>query len=716
MRALILPLAGAAALLAACGTQAPPPAPGAVAATTAAPAGTTVLAFPGAEGAGRHALGGRGGRVLVVTNLDDSGPGSLRAAVEAPGPRTVVFAVSGTIALKKELRIRHGRITIAGQTAPGDGITLRDHTLTIAADDVVVRYIRSRLGDRLRVDEDAIGVVAGRRIVLDHVSASWSTDETLSVSARFDTPERAFDDVTVQWSVIAESLNRSAGKPPGTQHGFGTLLRAGRGAKVSLHHNLWAHHLDRMPRPGNWLKPEVDPVGALYDFRNNVFYNWGRERSGYNMDNAGTRSSYNFINNAYIAGPSSKGGLVFEESSPEARGWFEGNTMNGVLPADPYSLVVAHKDHLPQGLPAHYRLPRPLAIGPVGTDTAEVAYGKVVVWAGASLKRDGVDQRIVDDVRHHTGRIIDSQDDVGGWPPLASAPAPKDSDGDGVPDDWERRSGLDPNNPADGAMVNPKTGYTHLEDYLASLVAHIGGPADPRPTRTLGAFATVHPALHLVGDSTMADKPLNPPNPERGWGQLLRELMREPQRIVNHAANGRSTKRFVDEGRWAHLLTQVQAGDWVIIQFGHNDAKADDPARYAPANAAYQDYLRLFVRELRARGVHPMLATPLTRRNFDAAGRLVDTHADYPGAMRAVATELNVPLLDLHRSSMALVQSLGPEGSKPLYMWIAPGQYVHLPQGLQDNTHFTVPGAQAMARLAAEALRAQQLVPAGWLK
>lgn len=682
------------------------------------------LAFPGAEGPGRFALGGRGGAVLYVTHLNDDGPGSLRAAIDTPGPRTVVFAVSGTIALKRELRIRHGRITIAGQTAPGDGITLRDHTLTIAADDVVLRYLRSRLGETLRVDEDAIGIVAGRRIILDHVSASWSTDEALSVSARFDTPERSFDEVTVQWSIISEGLNRTAAKPPGTTHGYGTLLRAGRGARVGLHHNLWAHHADRMPRPGNWLKPDVDPVGALYDFRNNVFYDWGGRRSGYNMDHQGTRSRYNFVANSYLSGPSSQGELAFEESSAAAQAWFEGNAMNGVVPADPWSLVVAHPQHLPGGLPPGYRLPQPLALGPgdiPGTEDAQRAHARVLAFAGASLKRDAVDHRVVNEVRFRTGRIIDSPDEVGGHPVLRSLPPPLDTDRDGLPDDWERARGLDPHNPADGARVDPRTGHTPLEDYLAHLVEKIGTlPGEPGTPSAQpffpGAFATVRPTLHLVGDSTMADKPLVPPNPERGWGQLLRPMLKEPARLANHAANGRSTKRFLNEGRWAHVLSQLAPGDFVLIQFGHNDARTDDPERYAPADTLYVELLRRFVHEVRERGATPWLATPLVRRKFDAAGRLEDTHGAYPDAMRRVARELQVPLLDLQAASSALVQGLGDAGSKPLYLWIPPGQYALMPEGKQDNTHFTEAGARAMARLAIEAMRAQGLPTAAWVK
>ena len=432
---------------------------------------SSLTAFPGADGAGQWALGGRGGRVYTVTTLEDGGPGSLRQAVEASGPRTVVFAVSGTIRLKKELLVRQGRITIAGQTAPGDGITLRDHPFTIAADDVVVRFIRSRLGDVTKVDGDAIGVVAGRRIILDHVSASWSSDETLSVAASFKTPERSYDEVTVQWSLIAESLNQTAAKGPGVQHGFGSLVRAAKGARVTYHHNLWLHHMDRMPRPGNYNKPDVDPVGGFFDFRSNVFYNWGGERSGYNMDFEGTHSNYNFVDNCYWTGPSSKGEWAFEESSSRARAFFSGNTMNGKMPSDPWSLVRAHDKHLPAGLPIGYKNGQAFVVAPLLRDPATTACPRVIELAGSSLVRDSVDERLIQDFLQRNGRIINSQSEVGGWPALKSLPAPLDSDGDGMPDEWERAHGLDPSNVLDGTHVDPQTGYTYLERYLADLVS-----------------------------------------------------------------------------------------------------------------------------------------------------------------------------------------------------------------------------------------------------
>ncbi|KQV61141.1 pectate lyase [Pelomonas sp. Root1217] len=430
-------------------------------------------AFPGAEGEGAISLGGRGGRAIYVTTLADDGPGSLRAAVEVQGPRTIVFAVSGTIALKTPLRITQGRITIAGQTAPGDGITLRDQPLMVDADDVVVRFIRSRMGDAAGADDDAISVGSGQRIMLDHVSASWSTDEALSVSvARADLGRPAYQHVTVQWSVIAESLNCNAPKT-GACHGFGSLLRGAHGTRLSMHHNLWAHHQDRMPRPGNYLSPQADPVGGFYDLRANVFYNWGTQRAGYNLDRGGERASYNFVGNVYLTGPNSKGKFAFEESNPGSRAFFAGNTMDGLLPADPWSLVRAHAQNLPGGLPDGYKLGAALPFSPVTVDAPDKTLARVLAGAGASLVRDAVDERFIADVRQRRGKLINSQTEVGGWPTLKSAPAPLDSDGDGMPDAWETSHGLNPRDPSDAARVDPASGYTQLERHLNGLVAHL---------------------------------------------------------------------------------------------------------------------------------------------------------------------------------------------------------------------------------------------------
>jgi hypothetical protein len=205
------------------------------------------LAFPGAEGFGAFSKGGRGGKVLYVTNLNAEGPGSLRWAVEQEGPRTIVFGVSGTIELKDRLNLENPFITIAGQTAPGDGICLKGETLKILTHDVIVRYIRVRVGDAkfnvggANQGKDAIDISVGEDIIVDHCSAGWSLDEAISASTKLPTLDR----VTVQWCFITEGLNID-------NHGFGSLIRGTRGAKYSYLHNLYAHNKGRNPRPGNY--------------------------------------------------------------------------------------------------------------------------------------------------------------------------------------------------------------------------------------------------------------------------------------------------------------------------------------------------------------------------------------------------------------------------------------------------------------------------------
>jgi pectate lyase len=416
-------------------------------------------AFPGAEGFGQYSRGGRGGRVIKVTNLEDNGPGSLREAIAGRGPRTVVFEVSGIIDLQRDLDIRRGELTIAGQTAPGDGITLRGRALTVNADDVIIRYLRARPGDAAGAELDAISVRKGKNIIIDHCSTSWATDETLTIGAsRFDTP-RLIDNVTVQWSIISESLNLSVHSKG--EHGYGTLLRGDSGARFSMHHNLWAHHKARMPRPGNYLDRDVDPIGPLFDIRNNVFYNWAGSYSGYNAD-TDSIARYNFVGNYYLEGPSSRAAIAFDESNPYASMYFANNWMNG-KPVEGAMSIVRMPVNGALALREHAHESRV-------TEAADVAFRSVLEHAGASLARDAVDRRIVKEVRTRSGKIIDGVDEVGGWPVHESTPAPPDADNDGMPDEWETRSGLDRNDPSDGAIDPDGDGYTNLEDYLNSLV------------------------------------------------------------------------------------------------------------------------------------------------------------------------------------------------------------------------------------------------------
>jgi hypothetical protein len=266
----------------------------------------------------------------------------------------------------------------------------------------------------------------------------------------------------VQWSIISESLKKSLHAKG--EHGYGSLLRGGRGAKMSFHHNLWAHHLARMPRPGNYAPPSEDPAGAFYDIRSNVFYNWGGSYSGYNADSGDKASmaSYNFVDNAYKAGPDSKKPIAFDERNPLAKAFFAGNSMNGVIPADPWSLVSG------QTAPG-YKLAAPVVMPAVASDPAPRAFARVLASAGASLARDTVDARLVETVRTGTGKLIDSQKEVGGWPELAPGTPWKDSDGDGMPDAWERQQRLNPASAADGNADRDRDGYTELEEWLNSL-------------------------------------------------------------------------------------------------------------------------------------------------------------------------------------------------------------------------------------------------------
>ena len=421
----------------------------------------SVPAFPGAEGFGAGSMGGRGGKVLLVTNLNDSGPGSLRTAVETDGPRTIIFRVSGTIALKSAIVITKSHITIAGQTTPGDGICLKNYALVIAADHVIVRYIRCRPGDNAKAESDSMSISSGHDIIVDHCSASWSVDETLSASSR-----GRLGNVTVQWCIISESLNDSIHhKGP---HGYGSLIRGSFGNGYTYHHNLYAHHRARLPRPGNYIDRTRDPEGFVLDFRNNVVYNWAGRAAGYNADGSnGTNSitKMNFVGNYYKTGVNSTGSLAFSESTKSAKAWFSGNCMNGSYPDDPWSLVSFSKFSTEDM--KTYKQSSSIPVPAVTTDDAMTAYKRVLAESGAILpKRDAVDTRIVDDVKNRTGKIIDDEQQVGGWPELKSIAPPEDSDKDGMPNTWEKQHGLNPDDPADRNADADADGYTNLEEYL----------------------------------------------------------------------------------------------------------------------------------------------------------------------------------------------------------------------------------------------------------
>lgn len=447
--------------------------------------GQTQLAFPTAEGYGKFTVGGRGGKIYEVTNLNDSGEGSLRAAVEAKEPRTVVFRVSGTIDLKSNLDISNPYITIAGQTAPGDGICLKRYPLMIRASEVIIRHIRVRLGDEAGVAADAISSRYNTNVILDHVSASWSVDETLSLYH--------CENVTVQWCLVAESMYHSKhGK--GT-HGFGGIWG---GNRSSYHHNLLAHHTSRNPR-------FASGVGHT-DYRNNVIYNWGYNSAygGENQQKGSEKfifSTLNMVANYYQPGPATvKRQMSYRVVSPSSRAgdadygkWHVADNFmqgNAEVTADNWNGGVQANNGQPQpeSFVSKFKLDQPWDAMPITQQSAQAAYQSVLDNVGATLpRRDVVDSRIIAETRSgnatyegpaykekyaknlkdssaKTG-IIDSQTDVGGWPELKSAPAPADTDHDGMPDEWEMQHKLDPKNPEDRNQVAPD-GYTMLEKYL----------------------------------------------------------------------------------------------------------------------------------------------------------------------------------------------------------------------------------------------------------
>lgn len=459
-------------------------------------------AFPGAEGFGRYTTGGRGGAVYHVTSLaDDGSAGTLRWACEQKGKRTIVFDVSGTIYLTKALQVKNGDVSILGQTAPGDGICVADYPFTINSSNVILRFVRFRLGNRQVANHegDGLGGMDQANIIVDHCSVSWSIDECMSVYGSRN--------ISVQWNIVDQSLVNS-GHSKGA-HGYGGNWG---GSGASYHHNLMAHHTSRTPRLGPRPGTQTD---ERMDMRNNVIYNWGG-----NGCYGGEGMNVNIVNNYYkpgpgtntrnqtiqkrIAAPGIRTSEYTNHNSSNPNQWdvmwhvwgkyyVQGNVNSkwADVTKDNWTYGVYNQIDA-SGNDGTYtaktkdtiKIDTPIPYGFVTTQTAETAYEKVLAYAGASLKRDSHDAYIANDAKTGTAShcangsttgFIDNQIQGGGWPVLNSEAAAIDSDGDGMPDAWEKEHGLNPNDATDRNKYNldSKRYYTNLEVYCNSLVEDI---------------------------------------------------------------------------------------------------------------------------------------------------------------------------------------------------------------------------------------------------
>jgi hypothetical protein len=437
-----------------------------------------IPAFPGAWGGGMYSFGGRGGKVYVVTSLDDSGPGTLREACNAIGPRIVVFNVAGVIHLKNRIRVRAPYITIAGQTAPGDGICIRGATFCVDTHDVVIRHLRFRRGEtNVANRDDALGGNPVGNVIVDHCSASWGLDENLSMYRHMYQPKDGDKElklptvnITIQWCISSEGLDAY-------NHAFGSTIG---GHNSTFHHNLWACNTGRNPSIG---------MDGDFTLLNNVLYNW-KHRT---VDGGDQKSQYNIINNYYKPGPATpEGPISFRVLRPDGRragrdktsprewgkAYVAGNVVEGnkAVTKDNWDGgVQIDGDDDPKEILPRVRVDKPFARAECPLQTASEAYDAVLDHAGAALpKRDAVDKRIIEQVRKGTvppdtkQGIISDVKEVGGYPEYKGEPW-KDSDGDGIPDWWERKYGLDPNDPSDAAKDCNGDGYSNIEKYINGL-------------------------------------------------------------------------------------------------------------------------------------------------------------------------------------------------------------------------------------------------------
>ena len=540
-------------------------------------------AFPGAEGFGRYTTGGRGGQVIHVTNLNDSGTGSLRAAIKTSGARIIVFDVAGIIELQSDLKIEKDNCTILGQTAPGDGICLRNYTFHINANNVIVRYIRCRMGDTEQNENDAMSASHKtgnykKNIIIDHCSVSWCVDECASFYGN--------EDFTLQWCIMSESLRNSVHDKG--SHGYGGIWG---GDKASFHHNLLAHHDSRNPRFDHGYLAEH---AGIVDYINNVVYNWGGNSTYGGENKSGLEpKKFNMINNYYKPGPytltTSHANRLLNPTTKcsncnssdqydvvPGKFYINGNKVNGTTVSLTTSSTSCSNISFDSGYNFNTFASNCLSdsrfissdndfnlYNTISTHSADDAFTKTVQYAGASLSRDAVDTRIANETTEgtftypgsngSTNGLIDTQSDVGGWPTY-SGTALTDTDNDGIPDDWETAHGLSNNvNNAATYNLDSRGYYTDLEVYANYLVEDI------TKAERAGASASFEEYYPLDEQSEQNEQG----NPEDDISGTLFSLTTTATSDIT--INGKST---IDLANYATVT-----GGTASLYNGHNDAK-----------------------------------------------------------------------------------------------------------------------------------------------
>ncbi|GAA5200230.1 carbohydrate-binding protein [Microbacterium jejuense] len=499
---------------------------GVAALTAPAPAATAAYdqlpAFPGAEGFGYAAKGGRGGEVYHVTSRELEGEGTFHDALTTVGdtPRTIVFDISGDLVIPQIIVKNAADITIAGQTAPGDGVTITGNTIRfIDSHDIVIRDMRFRMGAQEDFADDAMYLEDCQNVIIDHSSFSWATDEVLSIKSK-DYEHPRSKNITVQWSIMSEGL---------LTHSMGGLVEMNT---ITMHHNIYAHNNDRNPK-----------AKGVMDFVNNVVYNWGQYPFVAGGESA-TKGYGNVVGNYFIAGANSE-----DPEHAVVRGnenyqvYLDGN------------LIDSDKDAVRDGIdvgaglieaarPAQQVAER-FEYPPVHTQSAADAYELTLDNAGASVFRDAVDARVVDEIRTQTGAIIGDETDVGGYPVLEPGTTPTDTDRDGMPDAWERANKLDAADPDDRNGDADGDGYTNLEEYLNELAAP--------------SFPEDYPLAPIEWSGTAFDPPVDSGD---GDGSASIPAALNGEVIRGTVVHDNSSAGVANTALWS-LQQNLQVGDYV---------------------------------------------------------------------------------------------------------------------------------------------------------